>query len=235
MVVKGVRSGHRLLDVMEGVASRQPVGVSELARALGEQKSTAQRMLQTLFHAGWIRPALGAVGKWEMTSRIHVVAHKVEGIGPLCHRARAVLAELCEATGETVVLALREQDGFVVAEVAESADEWRMVPRVGNAVPDRLSASALAVLPYLSAPLQAALIGAAPDPATVGTIRADGFAVCESERGGGSVNIAAPVFDAAALPIAAVVLTAPLIRLPVENRPQIGRAVAAVAGRLSLV
>lgn len=237
MAVKGVRSGQRLLDVLEGVASHQPVGVSELARTLGEEKSTVQRMLATLFDAGWIRPALGGGTRWEMSSRIHIVAHRVQGVGQLCALARPALAALRDATGETVVLALREKAGFVVAEVAESPSEWRIVPRVGIAVPDRLSASALAVLPFLPAPAQAALIGETLDAALAAmteAVRAHGYAVQESARGGGSVNIAAPVFDAAGLPIATVVLTAPAVRLPPDRHAFAGGEVAATARRLSL-
>lgn len=233
MAVKGVRSGQRLLDVLEGVATHQPIGVSDLSRALEEEKSTVQRMLQTLAQAGWIRPATGAGAKWEMSSRIHMVAHKVRGVGQLCANARPALAELRDATGETVVLALREKTGFIVADVAESPNEWRIVPRVGIAVPDRLSACAMAVLPFLSKQAQTDLIGMEPDTALGARTREQGYAVQESERGGGSVNLAAPIFDAAGTPLAAIVLSVPAVRLAPERYATTGEKVAQVADRLS--
>ena len=55
MVVKQLRSGSRVLAVLEAVAFQQPVGLSELVRALGLEKSGVHRALTTLATEGWIR------------------------------------------------------------------------------------------------------------------------------------------------------------------------------------
>ena len=47
------------LRVLEEVATRQTVGVGELARVLNMPKSSVQRALHALNSAGWIRPARG--------------------------------------------------------------------------------------------------------------------------------------------------------------------------------
>ena len=63
------------LDVLEGVAHLQPVGLSALARALGIPKTTVQRCLVTLAEAGWVQIAPNRDGaKWEVASKPFVVA-----------------------------------------------------------------------------------------------------------------------------------------------------------------
>ena len=57
MAVKRSQSASRVLSVLELIASRQPIGVSALAKLLDEDKSAVQRAIMTLADAGWIRIA----------------------------------------------------------------------------------------------------------------------------------------------------------------------------------
>jgi IclR family acetate operon transcriptional repressor len=51
-----MESVRTALRVLERVGELGQAGLSELARALGEPKSTIQRDLMALHAAGWIRP-----------------------------------------------------------------------------------------------------------------------------------------------------------------------------------
>ena len=65
------------LRVLEEVASRQPIGVGQLARVLQMPKSSVQRALVALHTGGWIRPASGEVTRWVMTTRALAVGGRV--------------------------------------------------------------------------------------------------------------------------------------------------------------
>ena len=75
MGVKRIQSAARVLTALEGIARHQPIGVSALARLLGDDKSAVQRAIMTLADRGWIRAAPGSPVKWELTAHIHAVAH----------------------------------------------------------------------------------------------------------------------------------------------------------------
>jgi IclR family acetate operon transcriptional repressor len=236
MAVKRSRSGARILTVLEAVAQEQPVGVSELARMLGDDKSTVQRMLVTLADAGWIRAVAGPSTRWELTGRVETLAHYAREGSDLRQRARAVLETLRDASGETTALTVPDLDKFMVAEVVESREMLRMAPRVGQIVPGKINASALAWLAFVPDERRAAFLGFEPDAALIADfqqIERQGYAVSWGDRAGGSVNIAAPVFDLHGRPAASIVVTAPAPRLPPERHAQVAAMVCEAAVSLS--
>ncbi len=73
-----LQSVQTALRVMETVATRQPIGVSDVARHLKITKMTAQRCLQTLHLSGWIkmegdRPQT----RWVLTSKAFILGRHV--------------------------------------------------------------------------------------------------------------------------------------------------------------
>ncbi|MGH7861960.1 MAG: helix-turn-helix domain-containing protein, partial [Candidatus Dormibacteraceae bacterium] len=60
----GLGSVRKALDILEFTArTEEPVGVSEVARALGLGKSTTHRLLMTLRDRGYVRQA-SPIGKY---------------------------------------------------------------------------------------------------------------------------------------------------------------------------
>lgn len=237
MTVKRSKSGTRILGVLEQIAQHQPIGVSELARLMDADKSAVQRAIMTLADEGWIHPAPGSQRRWELTGHIHLVARMAQGSSSLRQRALAALAALRDASGETAALTVPDIGRFVVVEVVESRQLLRTAPHVGMVVITGDSATGRAVLPYLPAERQAELLGAAPDAALLAgfdaTLR-QGYAVSEDDHGGGSVNIAAPVFEVDGWPVAAVLLSAPRDRLKPDGYDRAGALVLQAARELSL-
>ncbi|MBU6266614.1 MAG: helix-turn-helix domain-containing protein [Sphingomonadales bacterium] len=228
MAVKASTNAVRVLTVLDAVARHQPIGVSELARLLDDDKSGIQRMLVALAEEGWIRADGSVKTRWSVTQRLRLLADLACGDGDLRTVARPVIEALRDASGETVSLVLADGNRFVVADVAESPALLRAVPRIGMAVPGRLSASALAFLPWLPPARQARLLGGTADEATatcIATAREQGFAIVESPRGGETVSIAAAIRDAAGQPLGALVLSAPQARLDAAQRLALGRQV----------
>ncbi|WP_174274207.1 IclR family transcriptional regulator [Sphingomonas bacterium] len=225
-----------MLAVLEQIANRQPVGVSELARSMEEDKSAVQRAILTLADEGWIDAAPGASRRWQLTGHIHLVAHVAHARSGLRQRALPILTKLRDQTGETVALSVPDVGRFVLIEVLESREVLRTAPYIGMVVLTRESATGRAVLPYLTAARQAELLGGTADPILAAsfeeTLR-NGFAVNETETDGNSINIAAPIFEVDHRPIGAVVLSAPRSRLAPEAYQRIGMLVLQAARELS--
>jgi IclR family acetate operon transcriptional repressor len=235
--VKPSQSASRVLGVLEKVAEHQSIGITELTRQLGEDKSAVQRALVTLARDGWIRSLPGKPTRWEVSERIHVVSQvAARGSRDLRERARPALQALRDATGETVLLNVPECGRFVVSDVLEGQHYLRIVLAVGVIVPARGSSTAGAILPYMSRERQIEFLGDAPDVALLKQFAANverGYAI---SRGGivpESTNLAAPIFEADGRPAGAVIVSAPSDRLTPEHFPRIGAMVSATARELS--
>jgi IclR family acetate operon transcriptional repressor len=236
MAVKSSQSASRVLATLEKIAEHQPIGVSELARLLEEDISAVQRALMTLAHDSWICAAPGKPTRWELTARIHAVAHAAHGTHPLRQRARPVLEELRDGTGETASLNVPELGRFMISDVVESRHFLRVVLTVGATVPNIGSATARAILPYMSDEQQTEFLPGPPSATEVAELAATvsrGYAISRNVVVEGFTNIAAPVFEADGRPIGAVLVTGPNERLPPEHHGAIGGMVCAAARKLS--
>lgn len=236
MTVKRSRSASRVLAVLESIARHQPIGVSTLARELNADKSAVQRAIMTLADTGWIHPAAGAPTRWQLTARILAVAHIGHSGNDLRQRARGTLEALRDESGETVLLTVQDMLGFVVIEAIESRHMLRTVPHIGMAVPVRGSATARAMMPYMTEERQTQLLGNRPDAELLeefAVTRKRGFSVSHGEVTSGATTIAAPILEVDGLPSAAVAVSAPSGRMPGSKHAAIGAMVCRAARKLS--
>ena len=236
MPVKRSQSASRTLAVLEEIARRQPIGVSDLSRVMGADKSAVQRAIMTLADQGWVQAAGGAPTRWQLTHRIHQVAGQANSRNDLRRRAVPALEALRDETGESALLSVPHERQFLVIEVVESRQILRAAPHVGMDVPVRGSATGLVLLPHFSPARQMELLGAAPDAALHAAFTATlerGYSVSEGGVVAGSTNIGAAIIDLDGAPLGALVISAPSERAGPEAARRMGEAVAAAAQRLS--
>lgn len=236
MAVKRNASGSRMLAVFEAVVARQPVGVSALARDLGADKSAVQRDLMTLADAGWIRPAPGTAGQWELAPHALTLARAPHSAQALRQRARPVLEHLRRDTGETVYLTIPDGERFIVIDALESFHMLRMVPPVGIIVPMQGSATARAVLPWLPEDIAIRLAGRPLDDAQRAEwaeTRRRGYAVNDEDLVPGAIAMASAILDGSAQPAGSLVLTGPAERITPNRRAELGQRLRAAAMQLS--
>jgi IclR family acetate operon transcriptional repressor len=236
MPVKRSQSASRVLAVLEKVAEYQPIGISALAGLMEEDKSAVQRALMTLADEGWIRSAHGRPTRWELTARMQSLAQLAQGNHDLRHRARPALQALRDATGETASLNLPDRGRFIIGDVVESRHSLRVVLTVGATVPNIGSATARAILPFMSRERQMEFLPGPPDAAELAAFAATvahGYAVSSDIVVEGFANIAAPIFEVDGRPIGTVLVTGPNDRLPREDYEKIGALVRAAADKLS--
>lgn len=235
MSVKRAQSGGRMLRVFETIAAAQPLGVSELSRRLGADKSAVQRDLMTLADAGWIRPVLS--GKWELTSHILTLARTPHSNNGLRQRVRPILESLRSKTGETAYLTVPDGAHFVVIDAVESPQVLRIVPPIGLVVPVHGSATARAMLPYMTAPEQTRLLGAEADTSLLKQFEATrktGYAVNNGDIIDGAVAIASALLDEEQRLYGTIVLTGPSERFSPERCEELGLQLVAAARSLAI-
>ncbi|MGP4020910.1 IclR family transcriptional regulator [Saccharopolyspora sp. 5N708] len=240
-----MRNVLNTLRVLEEVATRQPIGVGELARALDMPKSSVQRALLTLNTAGWIRPASGEVRRWVMTTKALAVGGRASGDLGLRDAATPIMEDLRQRTEETIHLTVPEEDKVVLIERLETSNPLRISMALGHALPLHASANGKAVLAN-SGPdvLKRLLADELPrytddtitDPnqmlAELARIRECGFAVNHGEWRSDVGSVAAAVLEGPEKPIASLSVNIPMSRLTKESEAVFGLAVGEAARNL---
>lgn len=241
-----MRNVLNTLRVLEEVASRQPIGVGELARVLDMPKSSVQRALVTLDTAGWIRPAAGEVTRWVMTTKALAVGGHVSGDLDLRGAALPIMEDLRRHTGETIHLTVPEDRKMVLIERLETDKPVRTNMALGHALPVHASANGKAVLANSGPEVIRQLLAdelprytdtTITDPdelrAELAAILKRGFAVNHGEWRSDVGSVAAAVMGTHEKPIAGLSVNIPICRLTGESEAAFGAAVSEAASRLS--
>ena len=241
-----MRNVLNTLRVLEEVASRQPIGVGELARVLDMPKSSVQRALVTLHTAGWIRPAAGEFTRWVITTRALAVGGRASGDLDLRGAALPIMEDLRRHTGETIHLTVPEDGKMVLIERLETDKPVRTSMALGHALPLHASANGKAVLANSSPDVIRRLLAdelprytdtTITDPdelrAELAAIRERGFAVNHGEWRSDVGSVAAAVMGGHEKPIASLSVNIPISRLTQESEADFGAAVSEAASSLS--
>jgi IclR family acetate operon transcriptional repressor len=241
-----MRNVLNTLRVLEEVASRQPIGVGELARVLDMPKSSVQRALVALDTAGWIRPASDGVTRWMVTTKALAVGGHASGDLDLRGAAVPIMEDLRRRTEETIHLTVPESGKMVLIERLETDKPVRTSMALGHALPLHASATGKAVLANSSPDVVRQLLAdelprytdttiADPDKlrAELAGIRRRGFAVNHGEWRPDVGCVAAAVMGGHENPIATLSVNIPITRLTEESEVSFGAAVSEAASRLS--
>jgi len=241
-----LRNVLNALRVLEEVASRQPIGVGELARVLEMPKSSVQRALVTLDTAGWIRPASGEVTRWVMTTKALAVGGRASGDLSLRGTALPIMEDLRRHTEETIHLTVPENGKMVLIERLETDKPVRTSMALGHALPLHASANGKAVLANSSPEVIKQVLADELSPYTdttitdpdelraeLAAIRARGFAVNHGEWRPDVGAVAAAVIGGYDNPIASLSVNIPISRLTDESEVAFGAALSEAASGLS--
>jgi IclR family acetate operon transcriptional repressor len=234
--VKRIRSASRVLTVLETIAEHQPIGVGALARLLDDDKSAVQRALMTLADDDWIRAAPGEPTRWELTTRIHVVANMAQGYTDLRDRSRIALDALRDETGESIILAVPDLGRLVVIDVLESRQLVRTAPYVGMVIPGATSAAGKAVLARMTSDARAAFLRTPVPPeleADLAAVLERGWALNDEDIVAGATSLGAAITDPEGQPIAAIVISAPSLRMQADEQARLGDRLVHTAETLS--
>jgi IclR family acetate operon transcriptional repressor len=220
-----IQSVLNALKILESIGSQQPVGVSQLSRHVELPKSSVQRALRTLDHAGWIRPVEGDQTRWELTSWMLGISLKAFGEYSLRDYAESAMDELRKRTGETIHLVALDGDSNLVIHRLDSSQPVRAFVEVGSRSPLHATASGQAILAFLpegkvqdivSGNLEVYTSETITDVKTITdrlkVVRERGYAVNIGEWRPEVASISAPILSVDGQAIAAMTISIPINR-----------------------
>lgn len=241
-----LRRGVRLLVYLGGPAADVPggVGVTDLARATGMDKSQASRTLQVLCEFG-LADRDPTSGRFRLGWGLFVLA-SAAGDRRLRQLAPGALEELSAGTGESAYLSIRQRNEVLTLFSAHPPRVIQAVNWTGQRTTITNTSAGRALLFDHDADAMAGLLAAgdfaASTPAgptnvaelaeRVASARRAGVAVVEEEFEPGLMGLAAPVRDWTGGIVAAVNLSGPVFRTR-GRKPALAAAVRATATTLS--
>jgi DNA-binding IclR family transcriptional regulator len=242
----GTQAVVRAITLLKAFSdTRSELGLSELARSAGLNKSTAYRLLSALESEGLITKVYEGETYRLGPEAIALGARAVRANG-LVTVSRPELEWLAEETGETASIeVIRGSDALILDEVA-GQHMLGSVPSIGMRWPVHVTSTGKVILAYLSPVERKAILPRRLVPLTDYTIidlatfeedlaqvRRQGYAVGRDELEVGFVAIAAPVFDHRGHVDAAVSIGGPSIRFTPDRMAALSAAVKQAGERVS--
>lgn len=253
MSLEGVAKNGRMTTagkvvvLLEAVAmSELGIGVRQLARDTGTDKSAVSRLLQQLEALDVVEQA-SATGAFTAGPRLFALAAGLRRRDSLWRAAEPVLRGLAEQFNESCYLTTREDDSVVFRERVESTHTIRYVIEHGQKSPLHAGAGGRAILSGLpAAEVESLLLARQLERVTPATVvdaarvahqvasdREQGYSISRGERVPGGCAIAAPYFGATGECRGSLVYTCPSERFDLARAPQVAAAVVSAASRLS--
>jgi IclR family acetate operon transcriptional repressor len=240
--VDGVQSLERAFLLLELMAENGgEVPLSRLADESGLPLSTIHRLVRTLVARGYVR---------QLPSRRYVLGPRLIHLGESSSRtlgtwARPHLTDLVDGTGETANMAMLDGDRVVYVAQVPSRHSMRMFTEVGRRVHLHCTGVGKALLAQLSADTARDLVERAGMPrrtprtitdpgelmAELARIAAQGYCLDDGEQEAGVRCVAVPVPGGSTQ--AAISVSGPEGRLPMENVPQIVALLTSTAAELA--
>jgi DNA-binding IclR family transcriptional regulator len=190
------------------------LGPAELARRTAMPRSSAHRLIGQLVKQGLLEREHGAV---RLGLKLFEIGQLALGQRGLVDAARPFLADLREATRNTVHLAILKGTEVVYLDITRGPDAPDLPSRVGGRFPAHATAVGKAILAHSPGEVQEAVISAGLPRIGPRTLTAPGLLrrqlakVCEEgtaydreESGPGVICVASPVLDEAGYARAAI-------------------------------
>ncbi len=222
---QSVQSVDLAFEILFAFSVDRPVlGVSEVARLVGLNRTTAHRLLVTLEGCGVVRRD-PATQKYTLTARVLQFSNTFLQLSGIRTAAMGPMTALRDATNETAALHIRDGFGRIILAQVESHRELRRTyPNLGEPIPLHLGAPSKAILAFMTAEEialyldQTSLSGTTPFAwpsrealeEELARVREQRYAVSCQERSLGVLSIAAPIFDRSGAVVASINVSGPL-------------------------
>ncbi|CAH1694707.1 Transcriptional regulator, IclR family protein [Hyphomicrobiales bacterium] len=136
----------RGLAILEALSREQrPLNNGELSRATGLPPSTVSRLTHTAMALGYLRFSQSKRA-YELTPKNLTLGYPVLAGMTLLDRARPLLKQLSEETGETVGLVIRDGLHVTFVEVVQGSEMVAVRLATGGRLPIAVSAAGIAIL-----------------------------------------------------------------------------------------
>jgi len=242
--LSSVANAIRLVKVFSD--DEYEIGITDLGKRLALPKSTVHRLASTLIDAGMLEQN-AETGKYRLGLVLFELGALVRRKMDFSSEAKPFLMELREKTGETVHLAILDQNSIVYINSLESKQAIRMTLDVGVRRSAYATAAGKVMLAFQPAETLARLLAGGLKGRTAKTIvdpeaflqelaaiRARGYATTDEENELGVRSLAAPVRDHSGNVIAATSIAGPSQRLTKKVLSAFALDVVAAADAISV-
>lgn len=218
--------GLRILSIL-GEAGR-PIGLSELTRLSGSSKPTVHRVVRMLVELGYVAQSDPPLSQYSLRSRVLDLGYTYLAGLDVRERARPFMLDLASQFEENVSLSVLDDTEIVYVERLEGKSSGLMFRvAVGTRIPTYCSSMGKAFLAWLPESQVSKIIEAKPFERLTETtitgreqldvelkkVRQVGFAINDQEMSIGVRSVAAPIFGDKGMPIAALNISGPAVRL----------------------
>jgi IclR family transcriptional regulator, KDG regulon repressor len=240
------RTVLKALDVLETLAySAQPLSAPEVAERCGLTRPTTYRLISTLAARGYV--ATGQDGRYRLGSKMLSLSKRLIEHAQLPQMARPDLEELCRVTGESVHLAVLEDHEVLYVDKVESVRAAPMYSVVGTRNPLHSTSLGKAILAFLPDNERELLLSRiayterTPNTITsradlekhLDLVRMNGYAIDDIENEDGIRCVGVPVMGNNGVPIAAISISGPIVRMTQERAIELASALRETGKRIS--
>ncbi|MGD8367709.1 MAG: IclR family transcriptional regulator [Desulfobacterales bacterium] len=233
------------LRILELLAEKHALTVSEAARYLDTNRAGSHRFLATLRELGYVEK--DEEERYRLTFRLAELGMKVVNRHEILRVARPYLLELSSAFNETVNLGHFDRGDILHLDKIDSKEILRMDSEIGSRAPAYCTALGKAVLAFLTEAELADYFKSVklkphgPNTITsrrrlrseIEQIRSCGYAVDDEELAPGLRCLSAPVFDHTNRAFYAVSVSGPAMRMTPERIEKMHPLVTRTCQRLS--
>lgn len=241
-----IKSLDRAMQVFEYLSESQAKSLTELSEEMGQATATVYRILVTLEGRGLVEfdPTEQV---WDIGPRAFVIGTRFLQRTSLVDRARPIMRNLMEQTGETANLGVEKAGEVLFLSQVESHANIRAFFPPGTLSPmhasgigkvllaemdeDRLARTL--ALRTLEAFSEHTITDADELRTDLSQARERGFAIDQEEKNIGMRCIAAPVFDVYGEAVAGISVSGPTGRVSSENIDGLSKLVISAAQQLS--
>jgi IclR family transcriptional regulator, acetate operon repressor len=232
---------QKALDLLEVLADRPNLGLSELSEQTGASKASSYRVLSTLESRGFLVKD-PVTRKYSPGPRLIAVSYGVVGRLDLVGIARTSLEALHNEFNETVNLGVLVENRVLYVDMLESPQTLRTAASAGSKDPLHCTALGKAILSAMPADDARAILKTykrlAPTSHTrtsledlmteLAVTRVRGYSVDNEENELGSRCVGVPLLGRSGEVVGAVSVSGPAVRLPESQLARIGtRLIAA--------
>lgn len=234
----GIQSIATSIRVLEALAERQPVGLSELSRSVGVPKATVQRILTTFEELHWIERAPRGDDKWTISIHAYAVTSRGSSGSRIRDAAMGPLSNLQLDIAETMHLAVPDGRQMVIIERLDTSHALRAFLSLGSRVPMHASATGLAFMAhspesfisdYLAQPLQRSgpntIVDKSEICAVLESIRDCGYSVNHEGLSAGITAVGSAFRDRSGRPVGSVSISGPSSRITADKFETYGGAI----------
>ena len=235
---------HATLAVLDLLAARSPLSLSEIARELGIAKSTLHRICSVLVERGWV--VRDGDGRFDLGIRALRLGSASSEL-PIVTAFRTVAAEFLTRHDETIALAILDGVESLFIAIEETSQPVRLVTHVGSKTPAFASASGRVVLAsrppasvaatfggrMLVTPTGRRLNGVAELQSILNDVRKRGFAENWEETAEGLFAASVPVVNDEGVTLCALTTLIPISRVSPERREAVVADLQELGSQLS--